>query len=159
DAVKPDAPLVWDHVAGNVCIDADVGDAAKTAAAFATAAHVVRLKTWVQRVAGSPLEPRAALGSYDPAEGKYTLRAASGSIIRQQAELATILNVPQDKIRIITKDIGGNFGTRNSFSPEFALVAWASRRLGRPVKWTATRTEAFLSDYQGRDLYVEAQLA
>jgi carbon-monoxide dehydrogenase large subunit len=159
DAVKDGAPVVWDHIPGNVCIDADVGDKAKADAAFATAAHVVRLETWIPRVTGVTMEPRAAVGDYDPKEGKFTLLAGSGGVVRQKSELAIILGVPEAKIRVAAYDIGGNFGTRNSFFPEFALVVWAAKRVGRPVKWTATREEAFLSDYQGRDLYVEAELA
>ena len=159
EAVKDGAPMVWEDVPGNVCIDADVGDKANTATAFGTAAHVVRLQTWVPRVTGVTMEPRAALGDYDAQSGRFTLIAGSGGVVRQKSELAIILGVPEAKVRVVAWDIGGNFGTRNSFFPEFALVTWAARRVGRPVKWTATREEAFLSDYQGRDLYVEAELA
>src|SRR5262249_60162579 len=83
----------------------------------------------------------------------------SGGSVRQKQELATILGVPADAVRVTANEIGGNFGTRNAFFPEFALVAWAAKRIGRPVKWTCERQEAFLSDYQGRDLSVEAELA
>ncbi|HTP94383.1 MAG TPA: xanthine dehydrogenase family protein molybdopterin-binding subunit [Burkholderiales bacterium] len=158
-AVRPDAPRVWDERPSNVCIDADVGDAGATEAAFARAAHTVRLDTWVRRVTGVPMEPRAAVGSYDAATRRFTLFAGSGGVVRQKRELAAILGVEEEAVRVVSRDIGGNFGTRNSFFPEFALVAWAARRLGRPVKWTATREEAFLSDYQGRDLAVTAELA
>jgi carbon-monoxide dehydrogenase large subunit len=158
-AAQPDAPRLWDDAGSNVCVDAVVGDAAATAAAFARAAHIVRLETWVQRVTGVPLEPRAAVASYDEASGRHTLHAGSGGVVRQKHELAGILDVPLDRVRVVSGDVGGNFGTRNAFYPEFALVAWAARRLGRPVKWTCERQEAFLSDYQGRDLLVEAELA
>lgn len=159
DAIGPDAPTIWGHVPGNVCIDAEVGDEERTNTAFAGAVHVVRLKTWIPRVTGVPMEPRAAVGDYDRITGKYTLFAGSGGAVRQKTELAAILGIDAGKVRVVARDIGGNFGTRNSFFPEFALVTWAAKRLGRPVKWTATREEAFLSDYQGRDLYVEAELA
>jgi carbon-monoxide dehydrogenase large subunit len=159
DAAAAGAPLLWEERDSNVTIDADLGDAAATAAAFAGAAHVVRLETWVQRVTGVPMEPRAALGSYDAAAGRYTLYAGSGGVVRQKRELAAMLGVAEEAVRVVAHDTGGNFGTKNSFFPEFALVAWASRRLGRPVKWTCERGEAFLSDYQGRDLTVEAELA
>jgi aerobic carbon-monoxide dehydrogenase large subunit len=159
DAVKDGAPIIWDDIPGNVCIDADVGDRANADAAFAKATHVVRLATWIPRVTGVTMEPRAAVGDYDPGEGKYTLLAGSGGVVRQKSELAVILSVPEAQVRVAAWDIGGNFGTRNSFFPEFALAVWAAKRVGRPVKWTATREEAFLSDYQGRDLYVEAELA
>ena len=143
----------------NILIDADVGDTATTADAFARAAYVTRLNTKLNRVTGVPMEPRAALGVYDAATKRYTLYAGSGGIVRQKRELAAILNVADAAVRVIAWDIGGNFGTRNSFFPEFALVAWGSRRIGRPVKWTCERHEAFASDYMGRDLAVSIELA
>ena len=150
-AVENDAPRLYDDLP-NIMIDAEIGDAAATDAAFARAAHVTRLDTWVNRVTGVPMEPRAAVGIYDAATGRYTLYAGSGGIVRQKKEIAAILGVPFDNVRVIAQEIGGNFGTRNSFFPEFALVVWGSRRVGRPVKWTADRHEAFVSDYMGRDL-------
>jgi aerobic carbon-monoxide dehydrogenase large subunit len=158
-ATAEDAPRLWDEAASNVCVDAEVGDAAAAAAAFDRARHVVRLETWVQRVTGAPLEPRAAVGDYDATSGRTTLYAGSGGVVRQRHELAAVLDVPVDRIRVVSGDVGGNFGTRNAFYPEFALVAWAARRIGRPVKWTCERHEAFLSDYQGRDLFACAELA
>ena len=157
-AVAPDAPRLYDDLP-NIMIDAEVGDAKATDAAFARAAHVTRLDTWINRVTGVPMEPRAAVGIYDAASGRYTLYAGSGGIVRQKREIAAILGVPFDDVRVIAREIGGNFGTRNSFFPEFALVVWASRRVGRPVKWTCERTEAFITDYMGRDLTVSAELA
>ena len=159
NAIATDAPLVWDEARSNVCVDAEVGDAAATARAFERATHIVKLQTWVQRVTGVPLEPRAAVASHDRATGRTTLYAGSGGVVRQKHELASVLGVPAERIRVVSGDVGGNFGTRNAFYPEFALVAWASRRIGRPIKWTCERHEAFLSDYQGRDLFVEAELA
>jgi aerobic carbon-monoxide dehydrogenase large subunit len=159
EAAGPDAPRLWDEASSNVCIDASVGDDVATQAAFAQAAHVVKFRSWIQRVTGVPMEPRAAVGHYDPATGRYTLHAGSGGVVRQKNELAGVLGVPPERVRVTSGDVGGNFGTRNAFYPEFALVAWASRRVGRPVKWTCERQEAFLSDYQGRDLHVEAELA
>jgi aerobic carbon-monoxide dehydrogenase large subunit len=158
EAVASGAPLLYDDLP-NIMIDAEIGDAAATAAAFARAAYVTRLDTWINRVTGVPMEPRAAVGLYDPVSGRYTLYAGSGGIVRQKRELAAILGVPADNVRVIAREIGGNFGTRNSFFAEFALVAWGSRRVGRPVKWTCERQEAFLSDYMGRDLTVSAELA
>jgi carbon-monoxide dehydrogenase large subunit len=158
-ACAPDAPLIWETLTSNICVDADVGDKAATDAAFARAAHVTRFNTWIGRVTGVPMEPRAATGTYDPEADKYTVHAGSGGVVRQKREIAGIMGVEFDQVRVIAQDVGGNFGTRNSFYPEFALVAWASRRIGCPVKWTCERGEAFLSDYQGRDLAVEAELA
>jgi len=157
-AAEDDAARLYDDVA-NVCIDADVGDVAATAAAFAGAAHVVRLDTWVQRVTGVPLDARAAVGAYEAASGRTTLHAGSGGVVRQKRELAGVLGVPETAVRVVSGDVGGNFGTRNAFYPEFALVAWAAKRVGRPVKWTCDRSEAFASDYQGRDQVIQAELA
>jgi carbon-monoxide dehydrogenase large subunit len=159
DAASANAPIVWDEITSNVCVDAIDGDADAVEAAFRRAAHVVRLDTWVQRVTGVPMEPRAALGSYDAATGRYTLHAGSGGVVRQKTELAGVLGVPESAVRVVSEEVGGNFGTRNSFYPEFALVAWAARRVRRPVKWTCERGEALLSDYQGRDLVSDMELA
>jgi carbon-monoxide dehydrogenase large subunit len=159
DAAAPGAAAAWNEGASNVCIDATLGDAAAVDAAFAGAAHVVRFDTWAQRVAGVPMEPRAAIGEFDKATGKYTLRAGAGGAVRPRNDLAAVLGVPEADVRMIMHDVGGNFGTRGAFNPEFALVAWAARRVGRAVKWTSDRSEAFLCDYQARDLTVTAELA
>ena len=158
-AAASDAPVLYDSAASNLCVDAEVGDPAAVDAAFARAAHIVRLDTWVQRVTGVPMEPRAAVGAWDPASGRYTVHAGAGGLGRTQTGVAGALGVPESSVRVMAGDVGGNFGTRNSCYPEFALVAWAARRLGRPVKWTADRREAFLADYHGRDLAVRAELA
>jgi aerobic carbon-monoxide dehydrogenase large subunit len=157
-AVERSTPRLYDDLP-NIMIDAEVGDAKATDEAFAHAAHVTRLDTWVNRVTGVPMEPRAAVGIYDPETKRYTLYAGSGGIVRQKKEIAAIFDVPFESVRVIAKEIGGNFGTKNSFFPEFALVVWASRRVGHPVKWTCDRSEAFVSDYMGRDLTVSAELA
>ncbi len=160
DAVKPGAPLLWDEAPGNLCIDVETGDEEATAAAFARAAHVVRLETWAQRVTGVPLEPRTMSADYDPETGLYTLYTGSGrGVVKARTDLALVLGVPVENVRCACEEMGGNFGTRNFFYPEYALLAWAARRLGRPVKWTCERGESFLSDYQGRDLLIEAELA
>src|SRR6516162_8493443 len=160
DAVAPCAPSLWDEVRDNVCIDIEVGDAATTAAAFERAAHVVRLDTLAQRVTGVPMEPRTIAADYDAASGCYTLYTGSGrGVAKVQTDLAQILSVPEERVRCVCGDMGGNFGTRNLFYPEYALLAWASRLVGRPVKWTCERSDSFLSDWQGRDLAVTAELA
>ncbi len=159
DAARPGAPSVWDEHPSNVCVESEVGDAAAVEAAFTRAAHVVRLETQVNRVTGVPLEPRAALGVWDEAAGRYTLHAGSGGVQRHRADLAAVLGVPESAVRVVARDVGGNYGTRNSFYPEFALVAWAARRLRRPVKWTCERREALTTDYQSRDLSSHAELA
>src|SRR6266446_6977289 len=160
DALAPDAPLLWKNAPGNLCVDIELGDETATAAAFARAAHVVRLSTWVQRVTGVPMEPRTNIAEYNPASGEYTLYTGSGrGVAKVRLDLAQVLGVPAERVRVLCKDMGGNFGTRNLFYPEYALLAWAARRVGRPVKWTCERSESFLSDYQGRDLTAEAEMA
>ncbi len=160
DATRSGAPALWDEAPDNLCIDIEAGDAAATAAAFARAAHVVRLDTWVQRVTGVPLEPRTTIAEYDHAGGRYTLHSGTGrGVVKARRDLARALNVSAEQVRVLCEEMGGNFGTRNFFYPEWALLAWAARRIGRPIKWTCERSESFLSDYQGRDLTVEAELA
>ena len=159
EAAESDAPRLWDHAASNVCLDAELGDKEATDAAFARAKHVVSLDTWIQRVTGVPMETRSALGVYDPESERYTLYCGSGGVVRQKREISQILNVPFESVRIIAGDIGGNFGTKNSLFPEHPLLAWAAKKVGRPVKWTCERTEAFLTDYQGRDLVSDTELA
>ncbi len=159
DAEKPDAPLIWPDENSNVCLEGELGNRDETESAFARARHVAKLTTDIQRVTGVPMEARAAVGTYDKETGRYTLFAGGGGVVRPQRELAEILGVEPDLVRVVAKDIGGNFGTKNSFYPEFALVVWAAKKLGRPIKWTAERSDAFLSDYQGRDLASDAELA
>jgi carbon-monoxide dehydrogenase large subunit len=159
DAMQPGAPVLWDEVPNNVTVETVFGNVEATDQAFARAAHVVTKNFHIGRVTGVPLEPRAALGHYDAATGRYTLYAGSGGAVRQKSELSTILGVPPDNVRVLSHDVGGNFGTRNRVFVEFGLVLWASRKIGRPVKFTATRSEAFLSDYQGRDLVTKVELA
>ncbi|HEY2531239.1 MAG TPA: xanthine dehydrogenase family protein molybdopterin-binding subunit [Xanthobacteraceae bacterium] len=158
-AARQDAPQVHDAARSNVCFDAELGDAAATDAAFARAAHVARFATSVQRVTGVPMEPRAALATYDVETARYTVYAGNGGAVRLKNDLATILNVPPEKVRVLMQDVGGNFGTRGMIYAEFALLAWAARKLGRPIKWIIERHESFQSDYQARDLTVEAELA
>jgi carbon-monoxide dehydrogenase large subunit len=143
----------------DIAIDARVGNPRDTRAGFAGADHVVRIETDIQRIAGVPMEPRAALGICDPVTGRYTLHCGGGAVVRPKKELAIILGVEPERIRVISRETGGNFGTRNFLYPEFVLVVWAARKIGRPVKWTCERGEAFASDYAGRDLRVESELA
>jgi len=159
DAARDGAPLVWEGHGTNVVVDADAGDEKATAAAFARADHVVELTTEIQRVTGVPMEPRAAIGKFDREAGRYILYAGGGGVVRPKRELAAIFKVDEEDVRVVARDVGGNFGTRNAIYPEFPLVVWAAKRVGRPVKWTADRSEAFQSDYQGRDLASKCELA
>ncbi|HWD57088.1 MAG TPA: xanthine dehydrogenase family protein molybdopterin-binding subunit, partial [Stellaceae bacterium] len=156
-AAEPGAPELWDG--RNVVVDALVGDGAATEAAFARAAHVARLDTHVQRVTGVPMEPRAALAEYDAESGRFTLYAGGGGVGRPRKDVAHMLGIEEARLRVVAYDVGGNYGTRNNTYPEFALVCWAARRLGRPVKWLCERSEALVTDFQGRDLTVSAELA
>jgi carbon-monoxide dehydrogenase large subunit len=159
DAMRPGAPLVWDEAPNNVTVETVFGNVEATDQAFARAAHVVTKDFHVGRVTGVPLEPRGALAHYDAATGRYTLYAGSGGAVRQKNELSTVLGIPPDALRVLSHDVGGNFGTRNRVFVEYGLVLWAARKIGRPIKYTATRSEAFLSDYQGRDLVTKVELA
>ncbi len=158
-AVSSDAGCVWDEVADNVYVDTEFGDKAATDAAFESATHVVHAEYSIARVTGVPLEPRSALGEYDATTGRYTLYAGSGGAVKQKREIANVLNLDSDDVRVLSHDVGGNFGTRNRTYVEFVAVLWASRKLGVPVKFTASRSEAFLSDYQGRDFVSRVALA
>jgi aerobic carbon-monoxide dehydrogenase large subunit len=159
DATAAGAARVWDEARSNVCVEAEAGDAAATEAAFQRAAHVVRFETQVNRVTGVPMEPRAAVAVYDTATGRYTLHAGSGGSQRIKHDVAEVLGVPSSTVRVIARDVGGNYGSRNACYPEFPLMAWAARRLGRPVKWTCDRREALLTDFHARDLVSHAELA
>ncbi len=156
---RPDAPQVWDEMTDNMPVETWFGDRDATDKAFAAADHVVKLDLHIGRVTGVPIELRAAVAHYDAAADKYTLYAGSGGAVRQKNELVKVLGIAPDKLRVLSYDVGGNFGTRNRVFVEFGLVLWAAKKVGRPVKYTATRSEAFLSDYQGRDLVTKVELA
>jgi aerobic carbon-monoxide dehydrogenase large subunit len=113
-AVAPDAPIIWGEAKSNVCVDTKAGDPAAVERAFARAAHVVRFETWVQRVTGVPMEPRAAVGVWDAASGRYTVHAGAGGLGRTQTGVAGALGVPESTVRVTAREVGGNFGTRNS---------------------------------------------
>ena len=159
EAIKPGAPAVWDELPSNMPVETWFGDRAATDKAFAQADHVVKLDMHIGRVTGVPIELRAAVANYDKASGRYTLYAGSGGAVRQKSELTQVLGIKPDDLRVLSYDVGGNFGTRNRVFVEFGLVLWASKKVGRPVKYTATRSEAFLTDYQGRDLVSKVELA
>jgi len=151
----PEGPRLWDSP--NTCSDTTVGSPVEEP--FKRAAHVVALETTINRATGVPMEPRAALASYDAQAGRYTVYASCAGPHRARAEIAGTLGVPENEVRVVTRELGGNYGTRNNLYPEFALAAWAARRVARPVKWTCERTEAFLSDEHARDLVSRSELA
>jgi carbon-monoxide dehydrogenase large subunit len=157
DAVKPGAPLVFDAVPGNVALDYHYGDSAKVADAFAKAKHVTRLETSNQRMVVNAMEPRAAIGEYDPANGKWTLYSSSQGVYGLKTSLMDILNAPADKVRVVTGQVGGSFGMKASVYPEYVCILHAARVLSRPVKWTDERSGSFVSDHHGRaqDMVIE----
>jgi aerobic carbon-monoxide dehydrogenase large subunit len=160
DAVKPGAPQVWDEAPGNTCFDWHIGDPAATDAAFAKAAHVVEIDLTNNRLAPNAIEPRCAIGHYDDANDNYTLYTTSQNphVIRLLMSAFT-LHVPEHKLRVVAPDVGGGFGSKIFHYAEELLVTWASKKIGRPIKWTSDRSEAFLSDAHGRDHISHAKLA
>jgi carbon-monoxide dehydrogenase large subunit len=160
DAVRDGAPAVWDEAPDNVCVALRMGDQAATEAAFARARHVVSLRLQNHRVAASSLEPRGALGDHDAGDGSYTLYTSSQNPHGVRSVMAqTVFRLPETKLRVIAPDVGGGFGMKGDCYPEDALVLWAARRCGRPVKWVSTRTEALQGDAHGRDQVVHAEMA
>ena len=159
-AFEPGAPLVHEQFASNQAVDWETGDQAAVAEAFATAAHVTTLELVNNRIAGSPMEPRACIGIYDPGTEHYTLYTSSQAphLIRQHLADDS-LKVPEQKLRVVSPSVGGGFGVKIYHYPEEALVLWASRRLGRPVRWTATRAEALMVDTHARDHRIACRLA
>ncbi len=160
DAVKPDAPQVHDdNQMGNTAFRLMFGDQAATDAAFAKAKHVVKLRVENNRLSPVSMEPRVAIGDYNASEDTYTLYAASQNPHGVRMELSHIFHVPENQIRVISPDVGGGFGLKGGPFPDDLLVMWASRRLRRPVKWTATRSESMLNDHHGREMVYYGELA
>lgn len=159
-ALAEGAALVHDEIGHNLCYDWEIGDAGAVAAAFDRAAHVVRLDLVNNRLVANPMEPRAALGEFDPGTGNYTLSTTSQNPHVIRLLMGTyVLNIPEHKLRVVAPDVGGGFGCKIYHYAEEALVTWAAGKLKRPVKWTADRSEAFMSDAQGRDHESVAELA
>jgi carbon-monoxide dehydrogenase large subunit len=159
DALAEGAPQLWDGAPGNVCFDERFGDEAGTAAAFEGAHFVLERTFRISRVVTCQMEPRAAIGRYDAENDVCELISGSQGAVRQRAELAMALGLPVERCRVVCPDTGGGFGTRTTLYAEQLLVTWAAKRLGRPVRWTSDRSEAFLADYQGRDLETRAAIA
>ena len=152
-------PRVWDDCPDNICFVHEVGDRAATEAAFARADRIVKRRLVINRVTAAAMEPRGAIGDYNPAEDRYTCYTVLQRTHAYRADLAQIIGVPEARIRVVAGDIGGSFGMKSAVYNEVALCLLASKLLGRPVKWTSTRSEAFLSDAQARDHVTEAELA
>ncbi len=158
-ALEPDAPRIWDDAASNDLFLWEAGDAAATDAAFGAAAHVTRLRIVQNRVAPTSMEVRAAIGRWSEDEG-YTLNTGSQGVAGMRAQIAgQILKIPPEQLRVITQDVGGGFGMKSFIYPEYGLVLHAARDLGRPVKWTGERSDAFQTDTHGRAMVSDARLA
>jgi carbon-monoxide dehydrogenase large subunit len=159
EATQPDAPRLYDDVPANTFLDFHHGDAEGAAAAFAGAAHVVRLELSDNRVVVNAMEPRAAIAAYDAASARWTLHVGSQGVFSLRNNIAEILGVEAKSMRVITDNVGGSFGMKAAPYPEYVCLLHAARELGRPVKWTDQRSESFLSDQHGRAIEVTAELA
>ena len=159
DAAQPDAPQLYDHIPNNVALDYHYGDTAKLDAAFASAAHVIRLDMVNSRIAVVPMEPRVAIGAYDKESERFTIQVPTQGVSGNRTTLAKILNVPAEKVRILTANVGGSFGMKNINYPEYICILHAAKALGRPVKWTDERSTSFLSDSHGRGQIIHGELA
>ena len=159
-ALAAGAPQIHDAAPGNLCYDWHIGDRAVLDAAFAKAHKIVAFETTNNRLVPNAMEPRAAIGDFDPQSGDYTLYTTSQNphVIRLLMG-AFVLSIPESKLRVVAPDVGGGFGSKIYHYAEEAIVTWASARVKRPIKWTADRTESFVSDAHGRDHVTQAELA
>ena len=159
EALAPGAPRVWDDRPDNTSFRWERGDAGAVEEAFAQAAHVARVELVNNRIAPVFLEPRSAVAEYDAASGRWTLRVGCQSAHGMRAVLCHVMGIPPERLRVIVPDTGGGFGARGGVYAEYPLLLAAACRLGRPVAWTAERTESFVSDYQARDHVLRGELA
>ncbi len=160
EALKPGAPQVHDGAPNNRCYLWSLGDKAATDAAFAKAHHVTKIDITNNRLIPNAIEPRAALAHYNRADESYTLYVANQNPhVERLLMTAFVLGLPEHKVRVIAPDVGGGFGSKIFLYAEDVIVTWASKKVNRPVKWTADRSEAFLSDAHGRDHHTHAELA
>ena len=153
------AETIWPSALDNIALDQEFGDAAAVRAAFAAADLVVEQTFRNQRIANAQMEPRSGVASHDAATDSYTLISGNQGVHAPRMVLAESFGLPLEKVRFVCPDVGGGFGLRNNLYPEQAAILWASKRAGRPVKWTNDRSESFLTDYAGRDLFTTARLA
>lgn len=159
-AIAPGAPAVWHARPDNLCFVHELGDRPATAAAFVRAHHVSKVRVHNQRLAGNPLESRGCIGMFDRSEGRYRLVTSTANPHRIRQLLAEhVLRVAAHRIHVIARDVGGGFGTKGGLYPEEVLALWAAKRIGRPVKWIADRSESFLADFNGRDQLAEGEMA
>ena len=159
EAAKPGAPVLYDEVPNNVCLDYHYGDGDKVAAAFAGAAHVLKLPLVNQRLVVNAIEPRSAIGEYDKADGKWTLHSCSQGVFGLKNMMRDILGAKPEQLRILTGNVGGSFGMKAASYPEYVCILHAAKVLGRPVKWTDERSGSFVSDHHGRDFDMTMEAA
>src|ERR1700686_4376378 len=160
DAVASGAPQLHPEAPGNVIFDWTIGDEAATAAAFKSAANVVSLDITNNRLVPNAMEPRAAIGDYNEAEEHFTLYTTSQNPHVARLVLSAFIGIaPEHKLRVIAPDVGGGFGSKIFIYAEETIAIWAAKKVGRPVKWTCDRSEAFLADAHGRDHVTHAELA
>ncbi|MCG8322348.1 MAG: xanthine dehydrogenase family protein molybdopterin-binding subunit [Cytophagales bacterium] len=159
EAVEEGAPLVHEDVPNNISFDWELGDREKTNQAMAQADHITTLEFVNQRLIPNAIEPRSAIGDYDSTNDKYTLYTSSQNphLIRLLM-CAFVLGIPEHKVRVVSPDVGGGFGSKIFHYTEEALMTWCSRQIGKPVKWTAERSESFMTDCHGRDHVTKAQM-
>jgi carbon-monoxide dehydrogenase large subunit len=158
-ALAPGAPQLHADIPGNLCFDFEYGDEAKTAEAFARAAHVTQLTLESNRMVGNPMEPKACLAAYDAATDTYDLYSSTQGLSLMLAGLTGVTGIPAEKIRVRAQDVGGAFGIRSDAYTEYCAAVLAAKRLGRPVKWVSSRSETFVSDYHGRAARLGGELA
>jgi carbon-monoxide dehydrogenase large subunit len=160
DAVRPDAPLVHHGAVNNTSFTMRMGNEGAVEATFARAHHITRLSLYNNRLTAVTMEPRGCIADYDSGTRRYTLYSSTQNVHGVRQILAhQILHVPESRIRVVARDVGGGFGMKGNVYPEEAIIVWAARRVGRPVKWIPSRSEALLGDYHGRDQNVAAELA
>ena len=158
--VESDAPRVWDDYPDNIAGLFQSGDADAAASALTGAAHVIKRRFVISRVFANYMEPRGAIGDYDPREDRYTLYADVQYPHRVRQLLAEkIFRIPEQNVRVVSRDVGGGFGTKGWQYAEHRLSLWAARKVGRPVKWSSERSEAIQGDEHGRDNVIDAELA
>jgi len=158
-ALKPGAPQIWPEINGNLALDWQMGDEAAADAQFKLAKRTVALELVNNRIVVNSMEPRGAIGQYDKSTGSYTIHVSSQGVHNVAAQMAEALGVKYEQVRCITGDVGGGFGMKIFAYPEYLLVLWAAKRVGRPVRWAPERSEAFVSDTHGRDHVSRAELA
>src|SRR5262244_2081273 len=163
-AAAPGAPQIWPEAPGNIAVGwhpygAESEDRAELDRIFAGAAHIASVRLVNQRIVMAPMEPRAGVAIYEPDTDRYVLHVASQSAFAMRQDVARTMGVPVDKLRVMSRDVGGAFGMRTSGYPEYPAMLVAATMLGRPVRWRSTRQEGFVTDNQARDTIIDGRLA